>query len=185
MDSGDTRIEKGEIMQLAFVPHNFEECLKFWIKSMGVGPFYVMENLPYTDVSYRGKQIDLDASVALAYWGNMQIEIINQHSSQTSGYTEPNIARRDGLHHILVKSDDVAGLRQVWLNQGAVELMTGEVPGAGRFIYLETGQGGPHVELVELEPRFWKFFDFIRDQATNWDGRDPVRVPPSEDEWSA
>ncbi len=153
---------------------------------MGVGPFFLLEHLPYQNVVYRGKPVEIDVTVALAYWGNLQIEIIKQHNEQVvSGYTEPNEIRREGLHHMLVESDEVDALHAAWLAQGATELMTGSVPNAGRFIYLETGDGGPHVELVHLEPRFYRLFDYIKEQARVWDGRDPIRAVPDESVWLA
>lgn len=177
---------RGEVRQLAFVPHDFDAALKFWIERMGVGPFFLLEHLPYQDVVYRDKPIEIDVTVALGYWGDMQIEIIHQHNEElVSGYTEPNVARREGLHHMLVESDRVDELHAAWLAQGATELMTGTVPNAGRFIYLETGDGGPHVELVHLEPRFYRLFDYIREQARNWDRTNPIRSLPDESVWNS
>jgi len=177
---------RGSVIQLAFVPKDFDGALRFWIERMGVGPFYLLEHLPYQNVIYRGKPITVDATVALAYWNDLQIEIIKQHNDEVvSGYTEPGGIRGEGLHHVLVRSDDVDALHKSWLDSGATELMTGSVPGAGRFMYLDLGNRGPHVELVHLEPRFWKLFDFMQRQAANWDGSDPIRQVPDESEWLA
>lgn len=175
---------RGKILQLAVVPQDFDAALRFWIERMGVGPFYLLENLPYQDVVYRGRPVNIDVTIALAYWNDVQIEIIRQHNPEVvSGYTESSAVRRDGLHHVLVECDDVETLHKAWLENGATELMTGSVPGAGRFIYLDVGDGGPHVELVYLEPRFWKLFAFMRRQAEHWDGTDPIRAVPNESEW--
>lgn len=176
---------RGQVIQLAFVPYDFDGALQHWIEGMGVGPFYMLDHLPYQDVVYRGNPIEIDCSVALAYWGDLQIELIRQHNVDVmSGYIEPNIARRDGLHHMLVHSDQVDELHAAWLSQGATELMTGRVPDAGSFVYLETGSDGPHVELVHLAPRFQRLFDFMREQARVWDGIDPVRSLPDEAVWN-
>ena len=61
--------------------------------------------------------------------------------------------------------------------------MTGRVSGAGRFIYLDVGDAEPHVELVQLEARFQQLFDFMRRQAANRDGWDPIRQVPEGGEW--
>jgi methylmalonyl-CoA/ethylmalonyl-CoA epimerase len=176
---------RGKVIQLAFVPKDFDAALRFWIEKMGVGPFYMLEHLPYENVLYRGKPISIDVSVALGYWGDLQIELIRQHTDDViSGYTESSDIRREGLHHVLVTSDDVDGLHEAWLKQGAVNLMTGTVPGCGRFIYLDVGDGGPHVELVHLEPQFWMLFDYMHRQAAKWDGKDPIRAVPDPSEWS-
>jgi methylmalonyl-CoA/ethylmalonyl-CoA epimerase len=177
---------RGKVIQLAFVPKDFDAALRFWIERMGIGPFYLLEHLPYQNVIYRGRPITVDATVALAYWDDLQIEIIKQHNDEVlSGYTESSEVRAEGLHHVLVTSDDVDALHKSWLACGATELMTGSVPGAGRFIYLDVGDGGPQVELVYLEPNTRKLFDFMHRKAASWDGADPIRQVPDESEWSA
>jgi methylmalonyl-CoA/ethylmalonyl-CoA epimerase len=177
---------RGKVIQLAFVPKDFDAALRFWIERMGIGPFYLLEHLPYQNVIYRGQPITVDATVALAYWDDLQIEIIKQHNDEVlSGYTESTEVRAEGLHHVLVASDDIDALHKSWLDCGATELMTGSVPGAGRFIYLDVGDGGPHVELAYLEPNFRKLFDFMHREAASWDGADPIRQVPDESEWSA
>ena len=35
----------GEIMQLAFVPDDFDAAVKHWTQVMGVGPFFLMEGI--------------------------------------------------------------------------------------------------------------------------------------------
>ena len=175
---------RGKVIQLAFVPRDFDATLRFWIERMDVGPFYLLEHLPYQDVVYRGRPITVDASVALSYWNDLQIEIIKQHNDEViSAYTQPNGIRGEGLHHVLVDSDDVVTLHDSWLAAGAVDVMTGSVPNAGRFIYMDVGDGGPMVELVRLEDRFWKLFDFMNRQSADWDGTDPIRRVPEESVW--
>lgn len=171
---------RSDVRQIAFVPTDFDAALRFWTESMGVGPFFLLDHLPYRDVVYRGTPIAIDVSVALAYWGDIQIELIRQHDAGTiSGYTESSPIRRDGLHHLLLETEDIDALHAAYLERGAVTLMTGRVPDAGRFIYIDVGDGGPHIELAEIAPALQAVFDHMRREAAHWDGRDPLRsLPP-------
>jgi len=170
---------RSDVRQLAFVPTDFDATLRFWNETMGVGPFFLLEHLPYREVLYRGAPIEIDVSVALAYWGDMQIELVRQHDETiVSGYTESSAIRRDGLHHLLVETDDIDVLHAAYLAAGGTTLMTGQVPEAGRFIYIDMGDGGPHIELADLAPRFQAVFDHMRRAAQDWDGTDPVRALP-------
>ena len=179
-----TIAQRSAIQQLAFVPQDFEATLRHWTGPMQVGPFFLLEHLPYRDVLYRGRPVEVDASIALSYWGDIQIEIIVQHNDRVlSGYTEPSINGRDALHHILVETADVDALHASYLKRGGTTLMTGHVPGAGRFIYIDMGNGGPHIELAELSPKFFRLFDYMKTQAAAWDGRDPIRSVPDESLW--
>ncbi len=80
---------------------------------------------------------------------------------------------------------DIDAAHRTCLAQGGETLMTGQVPGAGRFAYIDMGDGGPHVEFAELTPRFRDaLFGYIADAARNWDGRDPIRGLPDESVWN-
>ena len=67
---------------------------------MGVGPFYLLEHIPFGQVYFRGKPLALDMSVAVAQWGEMQIELIEQHDTNASIYTEFSSRHAEGLQHV-------------------------------------------------------------------------------------
>ena len=90
----------GPMMQMAFVVDDFDEPIDFWTKKMNIGPFFKLEHLDVKDVYYMNKPTNLDFSVAIAYTGSMQIELVNQHCDTPSIYncllyTSPS--PRDGL----------------------------------------------------------------------------------------
>ena len=69
----------GDVMQLAFVPADFEAALDHWIK-VGAGPFFAMDHVKLEDVRYRGAPADIDFSMVIGYWGDLQVELIRQHN---------------------------------------------------------------------------------------------------------
>ena len=78
----------GDVMQLAFVPGNFDATLKFWSETMGVGPFYVLCRNKTEWARYRGVETLPELSVAFGHWNDMQIEIIQQHNDVPSPYRD-------------------------------------------------------------------------------------------------
>ena len=69
----------------------------------GVGPFFHIEHVPLDIVHYRGTSINLVMSVALANWGDLQIEFIYQHNDVPSVFSDRMNGKHNGLHHIAVK----------------------------------------------------------------------------------
>ena len=75
----------GEIMQLAFVPADFDAALQHWI-GLGAGPFFALDHVRLEDVTYLGKPAEIDFSMVIGYWGDLQIELIRQHNDAPSIY---------------------------------------------------------------------------------------------------
>ena len=47
--------EIGPVMQIAFVPDDFDAALAHWTQVMGVGPFYLLERIVLSDMRYKGE----------------------------------------------------------------------------------------------------------------------------------
>lgn len=166
----------GEVMQLAFVPKDFDATLKFWIETMGAGPFFALDHVKLDDVKFRGAPSDIDFSMVIGYWGDIQIEIIRQHNDAPSIYKEWCDAGREGLHHVCILVDDMAKARAVVKETGGVVAQEGKLQNGGEVIYVDTGGGpGTMVEILKSAPGGREFFAMLRDAAKNWDGNNPVR----------
>ena len=55
---------RGKIPQLAFVPHDFDATVRFWIERMAVGPFFMLGPQRYQNAVYRGTPIALEVTLA-------------------------------------------------------------------------------------------------------------------------
>ena len=166
----------GEVMQLAYVPADFDATLEFWIVTMGAGPFFALDHVKLDDVKYRGAPSDIDFSMGIGYWGNIQIEIIHQHNDAPSIYKEWRDASREGLHHVCILVDDMANARAAVTDAGGVIAQEGKLPNGGEVIYVDTGGGpGTMVEILKPAPGGREFFAMMRDAAKKWDGSNPVR----------
>jgi methylmalonyl-CoA/ethylmalonyl-CoA epimerase len=57
----------GPIMQIAFVPADFDAAIRYWTTVMGVGPFFLIENVALEEMRYLGEPSDCIFTMALAY----------------------------------------------------------------------------------------------------------------------
>jgi methylmalonyl-CoA/ethylmalonyl-CoA epimerase len=168
----------GQVMQLAFVPSDFDATLKFWIETMGAGPFFVMPNQVSPWTRYRGVETAPELTVAFGHWGDMQIEIIRQHNDAASLYLDWRRSGAEGLHHVCIVVDDISLARRVCTEAGGDVMYDGRA-GDTHWSYVETGGGpGTILEMIQHAPPSRALMTMVRDAARNWDGSDPIRTFP-------
>jgi methylmalonyl-CoA/ethylmalonyl-CoA epimerase len=166
----------GTVMQLAFVPKDFDAALRHWTETMGVGPFFRMEHVKLLNAKHEGQPVEIDFSIAIAYWGDVQIELVQQHNDAASIYKTWLDEGGEGLHHVCVVVGDIAHARAVCARAGARVAQEAEVLGGGEVIYVDTGGGpGSMVEIIQLPESTLAGFAWMREQCRQWDGKDPVR----------
>jgi len=161
----------------AHVPEDFDAALRFWTETMGVGPFFLREHVNLDRVTYRGKPTDPDFDMALAYWGDVQIELIRQHNDAPSIHTEWRAAGHQGVQHLCVMVENMADTRRLVAERGGIILQEVFMPdGAGEAIYVDMGGGpGTMIEYLALREDRRAGFEAMRTLAANWDRQDPVR----------
>ena len=173
--SADSVAALGPIMQLSYCPADYEAALAHWV-SLGAGPFFEMHHVQLEDVKFRGEPSAIDFSMALGYWGDIQIELIRQHNAAPSIYKVWRDEGREGLHHVCILVDDMGLARKSCAEAGAAVVQEARVPGGGEVIYVDTGGGpGTMVEILKPAPGGRDFFAMMREAARTWDGADPLR----------
>jgi catechol 2,3-dioxygenase-like lactoylglutathione lyase family enzyme len=161
-------------MQLAFVPAAIDRALDWWTGHMGAGPFFHLPHVHLEDMRFRGTPTAPDFSLWLGYWGDMQVELIQQHDDSPSIYRAdfPGVGDGQRLHHVCLLVDDVAAAVTM---VGACEVMQeGIVPGGGSVAYVQPPLG-PMLELLKPAPGTAELFAMMREAHRGWDGRNPVR----------
>jgi methylmalonyl-CoA/ethylmalonyl-CoA epimerase len=166
----------GPIVQNAFVVRDLEAAIAHWTTKVGVGPFYLLDHIQYGEVYFRGAPVGLDMSVAIAQWGDIQIELIVQHDAAASIYTEFLARHDEGLQHLGVMTasldEHLARLRPL----GIEPVQWGATATGMRFAYVDTDrQAGGMIELIETGPAVEAFFAKVRRAADDWDGSRPLR----------
>ena len=165
----------GPIMQLAYLPSDFDAAVQHWTQVVGAGPFFLLENIALGEMTYLGQPSDAVFSVAIGYWGDMQIELIRTENDGASIY-KGDYAVKDRLHHVCIVVEDIATARAALNAAGAKILIEGKVGEDGAVIYADAGGGpGNVVEYVQLMTGGTDLFAMMRDAARGWDGSDPLR----------
>jgi methylmalonyl-CoA/ethylmalonyl-CoA epimerase len=63
-----------QYMQFAWVVPDLEAAIDRWVKSTGAGPFFLFEDVHFTDSNYRGIPMDVAPHrAAIGQHGDMQI----------------------------------------------------------------------------------------------------------------
>lgn len=166
----------GDIMQIAYLPSDFDAALKYWTETMGVGPFFMLQNVQLGEMKYLGEPTDAVFSIAIGYWGDIQIELIRPENDAPSIYSG-DYAVKDRVHHVCLTVKSMAEARRACAEIGAHILVEGKVGESGEVIYVDPGAGPGHVvELLQPMEGSDALFAMMRDAARDWDGSDPLRV---------
>lgn len=169
----------GPVMQLGFVVPDLEQAAQHWA-SLGIGPFFALEHITFAECTFRGEPLQIDMSVAVAQWGDVQVELIKQYDDTPSIYTTTECSRRGGLQHLGVMTDSVAVSLAALAQKNIQPVQQGSTGNGIRFAYVDTdAQPGAYpgcmIELIERGPAIEGFFKLVRDAAETWDGRNPFR----------
>ena len=166
----------GDIVQIAFLPEDFDAALKYWTETVGVGPFFLLQNVRLGEMKYRGQPTEAVFSVAIAYWGEVQIELIRPENDAPSIYSG-EYAVKDRMHHVCIMVESIEEARRVCAEAGAEILVEGKVGDTGEVIYVDAGGGPGHViELLQPMVGTDQLFAMMRDTARTWDGSEPLRI---------
>jgi hypothetical protein len=165
----------GPIRQIGYVVRDLDTTLKSWLH-LGVGPWYVLRNIPQRARYRDGAVCDVTLSIALANSGDLQIELVQQHGDAPSIYTEFLADGREGFHQIAYWAEDFEQAVAAGRAAGWPVVWEGLDEGGVRYAYLEPPAGTVAIiEVMELNEITNGMAAFVRDAAAGWDGTDPIR----------
>ena len=152
----------------------------------GIGPFLVgRDPLPASAVTHRGKPAteDLDFSRAFVQSGDLNVELIQPHSTEQNAFWDMFPLGKEGLHHVAIFAEDYAKERQAFMDAGyeiATELQL--LPDCSVSFVDTRSALGHMVELYEDHPLLRDVYQQTRDVAENWDGKELIMggLPPVE-----
>ncbi len=156
------------IRQNGYVVRDIDEAMDFWARAYGVRPFRVLRRIRPQQMVYRGQEVQPELSIALAYAGDFQIELIEQHDDVPSLYRDFIARAGCGLQHVGALTerydDELARLRSA----SGEPVQTGVTLGGARYAYFDRGGGpGTCFELIELSPVLAGFFASIATACRN------------------
>jgi len=166
----------GPVCQNGYVVRDIQAAMDHWIKVMGVGPWYYIDRVKTDYFRHRGRDSDVEMSIALANSGALQIELIQQRNAAPSMYREFLDAGHEGLQHMSFWTTDYQALYERALGLGYKVGHEGQIGGEqGRFAYFDSeAHPGTVIEISDISGGKGRFFERIRQAAANWDGTDPI-----------
>ncbi|HVJ95652.1 MAG TPA: VOC family protein [Acidimicrobiia bacterium] len=162
-------------MQVCWVVPDLRAAIDAWVAQAGVGPFFWFAGVPCTDAQYRGKPAEFpDITAAIAYAGDIQIELVCQDNDEPSIFRELVAREESGLHHMAVWCRDYEAERDRYRDAGAELVFEGNV-GGSRTSWVDTSRTlGFMVELLEPSPSREAGFAMMRGAAESWDGKNAI-----------
>ena len=162
----------GPIMQNGYLVEDIDAAAEHWTRAIGVGPFFKITGLKFKELYLRGAPAKIDMEVALAYWGDMQIELLKQNCDNETVYSDFRRQKTSGLHHVGVETQDLDGAVAELAALGCPPIWHGEAENGTRFAYVASDHHpGAMLELISLSPPIKEAFKAMKRAAETWDGR--------------
>lgn len=163
------------MVQVAYTVDDVREAARAWHETTGIGPFFVREHVPTTRVSASGEEAVFDHSCALAWWGEVMVELVKHHQLEPTALASAMAGPSGALHHVACFVDDLDDTLERLAARGWRTVMDADTPQT-RFVFVDPGPEAGHlVELYEPSEYLRGLYDRVRDAARDWDGQDLFR----------
>ena len=161
----------GSISQLGYLTDDIETTARFWTDTSGIGPWTLMQGVVMA-ATMDGAPSNIEIDVALAYKGDVQIELIKPLNDAPSPYREYVEAGIWGLHHVQFTTGDMAASIKKAEQAGLNAACTID-QGGGVYTYLR----GPGIwfELIEASEGLLGLYQMIKGNSEDWDGKNLIR----------
>ena len=140
----------GDIRQLGYVVADIDQAINAWTTQLAVAPWTVFRNVTL-HCEYLGSPSQPIIDVAMAYRGEMQIELIQQKNDVPSPYRAMIESGRYGLHHTAYLSADIHGDIQRAQAQGLESVCDINMPDGARYAYMQSPDLGADVYIEFLQ----------------------------------
>jgi hypothetical protein len=141
-----------KVFQIGYVVPDLHAAIGFFKQTLGVRDFLVWENLVLEQQTYKGNPADNVQSIAFGYLGDMQVELIQPLSGEStySAYLRQN--PQGGVQHLGILVDDFDAAVTAMTERGFKVVQSG-CHGATRLAYFDTGAaGGALTEIITIAP---------------------------------
>jgi hypothetical protein len=159
----------GPINQNAFVVPDIDAAIDRWTRIRKVGPFFKFPPIVFEEADYRGRPQVPDFEAAIAYSGELMIELIKPNGP--SIFKEYLDAGHQGVHHFCAFTDDFEAASSAIEREGGKRLQGGRFADGSCLAYFDLGDPAPSIlEIAYLMPPVLALFDAIKAAAASWNG---------------
>jgi len=148
-----------QVTQIGILTRDLDRVVRTWSDKYGVGPWQIHDFDPsnMTDMTVAGKPADFGMRIAIAFIGEMMLEVI-EPTSDGNIYAE-SLDRHGGadhFHHILCSTDE--GFRASldrFRDKGVPTMQSGHMSTGATFAYLDTEADlGFALEVADVPENF-------------------------------
>lgn len=169
-EPGYMRLEAhGAINQTAYIVPDIDSGIDYWTRVMRVGPFFKFPRLEFQSADYRGRALDPDFEAAIAYSGELMIELIRPKGP--SIFKEFADAGRKGVQHIGAFTDDMVAATAALEKRGGRRVQGGSFADGSCIAYFDMGGRESVIfEVALLMPPVRALFSAVKAAGAAWDG---------------
>jgi Glyoxalase/Bleomycin resistance protein/Dioxygenase superfamily len=162
-------------MQVAFVVEDIHTAMTEMTGSLGAGPWFLRERGIAANQIYRGASVQTELAIAMAYSGDILLELIQQLDDGPSVFRDVVEKSGFGLHHIGIGAKDFDVTLSRYVEAGHVLAFQAKVANGARIAYLEK-RGLPWlIEIIELLDAAAAMFAGFRQAHLEWSGKFEIR----------
>ena len=167
-------IKNKTIVQNAYVVNDLRQAIERWSTTLGLGPFFVLENITL-DCMSRGKPTAIDVSAAFVQSGSLNIELLQQLNDAPSMIRDVYRSGEEGFHHVCIFTDNYDDEVERYRKAGC-ELALEQDLGAYRTGFINAVNTlGYMIELVDDVPEMRATYKKVKQAAEAWDGTNLIR----------
>lgn len=169
----------GPIHHLGYVVEDLEATVHRLVSELGAGPFFVLRDVSFEQVTSRGEAATFDHDSALGQCGAMPIEVMQLKRLEPERVREGFSQSPPNLHHTayVVAPDRLAEAREDLERRGLPAFLHATLGDIDLTYHEAAPTTGHCVELHAESQGLRDFFAMIHDASVEWDGSDPLRGP--------
>jgi len=173
------------IIQFAYTVDDIEKAMLRYTELLHIGPWFLIGPFVPAKGVYRHAVTKMKISLAVAFAGEVMVELIEQHDGEPSVYQETLKARgTHGFHHWAIGARDFDATVEQYKAKGYSEAFSDISPRGVRVVYLDTSSNLPGMlEIIEMTPDVEEQYRRMYEAAKKWDGTysvihlEPKRLP--------
>jgi hypothetical protein len=161
------------IIQVAYTVDDIQEGMRRYSDLLHIGPWFLIGPFVPAKGVYRGMVTKMKLSLAVAFAGEVMVELIEQHDQEPSVYQETLKARgAHGFHHWAIGARDFDATAAQYKSKGYQEAFSDLSPRGVRIVYLDTSRDLPGMlEIIEMTADVEEQYRRMYQAAREWDGK--------------
>jgi hypothetical protein len=173
--------QEKSIIQFAYTVDDIQAGMRRYTDLLHIGPWFLIGPFVPAKGVYRGAVTKMNISLAVAFAGQVMVELIEQHDQEPSVYHETLKARgAHGFHHWAIGARDFDATTAQYKSRGYQEAFSDLSPRGVRVVYLDTAHDLPGMlEIIEMTADVEEQYRTMYQAAQEWDGKYAVhRLQP-------